>query len=148
MGLGEQGTREADPSSACFLLQQTLAGSMLTYLLPLSALAFCRVCPAGDSPVPLLCKPIAQKEAYRASLYALFFLLLPCHVWSGRNRKKFSVCYTGIQSDDPTAPSGLKIPASIQLCQLVTHLTGKKSHIHGLGSLFVRRLCLFWLFGR
>lgn len=130
-----------------FLLQQTFTGSMLTYLLPKSALAVCPVCSAGDSPAPLPCKPIAQKEACRAPLYALFFLLLPCHICSGRGRRKFSDCYKGIQPDDPTAPSGLKIPTSIQHCQLITHLTGKKSHIHGLGSLFVRRLCLFWLFG-
>lgn len=139
--------READPARCMLPPAADLHREHGNLPLAKSASSTCPVCPAGDSPVPLLWKPTAQKEACRASLYVLVFLLLPCHICLGRNRKKFSVCYTGIQPDDPTAPSGLKIPASIQHCQLITHLTGKKSHIHGLGSLFVRRLCLFWLFG-
>lgn len=100
-----------------------------------------------SAPFPCCASPQLRKE-HAGHLYVPCFSSC-CPVisaWRG-NRKKFSVCYTGIQPDDPTAPSGLKIPASIQHCQLVTHLTGKKSHIHGLGSLFVRRFCLFWLFG-
>lgn len=104
-----------------------------------------------------LCITSMQKGACRADLYALFSLFLPGHICPGRHRRKFSASYIRIRSDDPIA---LKIPASIQRCQLTTHPPGlkekkkkhqktknQKSHSHKLGSLFVTRLCLFGTFG-